>query len=104
MTVVLTLPIRYRFIADCRKMHNLLTLVDQLDFICKRKRKSISVTKKKKKSKKKSLVWFRASYLYGKIIHSGKYSCIVADVWVSRWVGLFADRLLNIYHLSIEFF
>ena len=44
----LTLPIRHRFIADCRKMHNLLTLVDRLDFICKRKRKSISVTKNKK--------------------------------------------------------
>ena len=43
----LTLPIRYRLIDDCRKMHNLLTLVDQLDFICKTKRKSISVTKKK---------------------------------------------------------
>ena len=24
----LTLPMRYRFIADCHKMHNLLTLVD----------------------------------------------------------------------------
>ena len=33
-------------------MYSLLTLVDRLDFICKRKRKSISVTKKKKKSKK----------------------------------------------------
>ena len=31
-------------------MHNLLTLVDQLYFICKRKRKSISVTKKVKKN------------------------------------------------------
>ena len=32
---------------DSHKMYNLLTLVDQLHFICKRK-KSISVTKKKK--------------------------------------------------------
>ena len=46
----LTLPIRYRFLADCPKMHNLLTLVDQLYFICKRKRKSISVTEKVKKN------------------------------------------------------
>ena len=37
--------------------HTPLTLVDQLYFICKRKRKSISVTKK---VKKKYLQWFRA--------------------------------------------
>ena len=45
---VLTLKIRYRFTADCRKMHNLLTPVDRLDFVCKRKRKSISVMKNKR--------------------------------------------------------
>ena len=45
----LTLPIWYRFLANFPKMHNLLTLVDQFDFICKRKSKSISVTKKVKK-------------------------------------------------------
>ena len=65
---VLTLPLRYWFIADIRKMYNLLTLVDRLHFICKRKRKSISVTK----NKKKSLLWLKASYLYRKIILSGR--------------------------------
>ena len=49
-------------------MYNLLTLVDRLDFICKRERKSISVTKKQKKFK--SLLWLRASYLYRIIILS----------------------------------
>ena len=33
-------------------MYNLLTLLDRLDFICKRKGKSILVIKKKKKNKK----------------------------------------------------
>ena len=51
----LTLPLRYSFISHSRKMYNLLTLVDRLDFICKRKRKSISVMKKKKKKSKKNL-------------------------------------------------
>ena len=41
-----------------RKMYDLLTLVDRLDFVCKSKRKSISVTKNlKKKSKKKNLYY-----------------------------------------------
>ena len=54
-------------------MYNPLTLVDRLDFVCKRKRKSISVTKKKnKESKKKSLLSLRASYLYNKFIVSGQ--------------------------------
>ena len=35
------------FISNSLKIYNLLTLVDQLDFIYKRKRKLISVTKKK---------------------------------------------------------
>ena len=44
-------------------MYNLLTLVDRLDFICKRKRKSISVMrKKKKKSKKIYYGWERVIY------------------------------------------
>ena len=47
----LTLTLRYRVISDSRKMYNLLTLVDRLDFICKRKSKSLLVTKKKKKKK-----------------------------------------------------
>ena len=46
---LLTFPLRYWFIADSHKMYNLLTLVDRLHFICKSKRKSISVMKKKKK-------------------------------------------------------
>ena len=105
----LTLLIRYRFIADCPKLHNLLTLVDRLDFICKRKGKSISVTKNKKKYEKKifSMV-YRELFIqenHSQWLTSGtKYGRIVADEWVSRWVDLFADRLLNIYRLSIEFF
>ena len=45
-------------------MYNLLTLVGRLDFICKRKRKSISVTKKKNEKKKKNLYydWERVFY------------------------------------------
>ena len=66
----LTLPLRYWIISDSRKMYNLLTLVDRLDFICKRKRKSILVAKNEKKRKKKSLLWLRASYLYRKIVLS----------------------------------
>ena len=42
-------------------MYNLLTLVDRLDFICKRKRKSISVTKKKSK---KNLYYGLESVIY----------------------------------------
>ena len=49
----LTLPLRYLIISDSRKMYNLLTLVDRLDFTCKRKRKSILVTKNEKKKSKK---------------------------------------------------
>ena len=41
----LTLPIRYRFTADCPKLHNLLTLADRLDFICKRKDVNLSYEK-----------------------------------------------------------
>ena len=33
-----------------------------------------------------------------------KVEPLVNDAWVSQWVGLFADRIMNIYHLSIEFF
>ena len=51
-------------------MYNLLTLVDRLDFICKRNRKSILVMKNEKKSKKNSLLRLRASYLYQKIVLS----------------------------------
>ena len=50
-------------------MYKLLTLVDRLDFLCKRKRKSILVTKNEKK-KIKSLLWLRAGYLYRKIVLS----------------------------------
>ena len=70
-TLGLTLPLRYRFISDSRKMYNLLTLVDRLDFICKRKSKPIIVTKNKKiYIYKQSLIWLRASYLYRKIVLS----------------------------------
>ena len=51
-------------------MYSHLTLVDRLDFICKRKRKSILVTKNEKKNLKKSLLCLRTSYLYRKIVLS----------------------------------
>ena len=59
-TPALTLPLRYRFISNSRKMYNLLTLVDRLDFICKRKRKSILVTKNEKKNLKKIFTVFES--------------------------------------------
>ena len=54
-------------------MYNLLTLVDWLDFICKRKRKSISVTKNfKKTSKKKSYCCWEQVIYTGKSLSVGK--------------------------------
>ena len=43
-------------------MYNLLALVDRLDFICKRKRKSISVTKKKKKTGLERVIYTGKSF------------------------------------------
>ena len=85
--VALTLPLRYWVISDSRKMYNLLTLVDRVDFICKRKRKSILIMK----NEKKSLLCLRATYLYRKIILSdpverrsvSRHSTQASD---SRWV------------------
>ena len=70
----LTLPLRYWFIADSCKMYNLLTLVDRLDFVCKRKRKLISDTKNKKKNLKKifTMVESELFIAYRKIILSGR--------------------------------
>ena len=61
----LTLPIRYWFIADSRKVYYLLTLVDRLDFICKRKEVYLSYEKWKKKKK---------NLYYGleRVIYTGK--------------------------------
>ena len=90
-------------------MYNLMTLVDQLDFVCKRKRKSISVTKNKKKKSKKNLYygWERVIYT-GKSFSVGKKGDEVERR--SHWrlglsvAGPFTDRTMNIYRLSIEFF
>ena len=45
----LTLPLRYRFVADSRKMYNLLTLMDRLHFICKERGSRSQLRKIKKK-------------------------------------------------------
>ena len=72
------------------------------------KKEEVNTSYKKKNLKK--IFGMVYSELFIKENHSQwrtsgtKYRCIVADVWVSPWVGLFADSLLNIYRLSIEFF
>ena len=88
-------------------MYNLFTLVDRLDFICKRKRKSTSVTEKKNVKKILTVV---KSELFIREIHSQwlggetKYSRILTEAWGLSVGGPFTETMMNIYRLSIAFF
>ena len=82
-------------------------LVDRLHFIWKKKKKSISVTKKKKSKK-------HLYYGWEQVIYTGKSFSVTEkqdEVEPHRHWGLglsvggpFTDTMMNIYHLSIEFF
>ena len=72
-------------------MYNLLTLVDRLDFICKRKRKSVLVTKNEKNKNLKKIFTMFESKLFIPENRSQwpgggtKYKLSLTQALASRW-------------------